>query len=388
MHLTREEERMLDGEYGEAVRKAMELIVSIGEALGAERLVPITSAHVSGISVSNIGAEGVELIEWFARHGGRARVRATVNPMGFDLDGVIPRDPREWSLQERLLRALSVMGFHLTLTCAPYEHGNRPGLGEHIAWAESSAVIYANSVLGARSNREGGIVALAAAITGRIYEWGMHLDEERNPRVRVTLRGWRPRDEAEAGLLGALLGLRVREVPLLEARLPGLEEARSLLAAAAAWGSHALIHLEGHTPERRACVKCEKVEVDRAELTAFHEEHFDDIEGSDAVFIGCPHVTIDVMRLVEAYAEKCGGFRIPVLVAAPGVCKLRPSAQNLVILRGTCPVVARLESLGFDKIATNSLKAAFYLPRRHGIRVAVADAKTLLRYACNPRSRA
>ena len=387
MHLTREEERMLNGEHGEAVRKAMELIVAVGEALGAERLIPITSAHVSGISVSNIGPEGVELIEWFASNGGRAIVTATVNPMGFDLDGFLPRSESEWRLQQRLLKALASMGFRLTLTCAPYEYGNRPGKGEHIAWAESSAVIYANSVLGARSNREGGIVALAAALTGRTYYWGLHIEEARTPKVLVATNGWRPRDEAEAGILGALIGVSVRGVPLLDLTLRDDEAIRNLLAAAAAWGSHALIHIRGVTPEKTECSRCEKVAIDQREVRAFSEEHFDSLEDADAVFIGCPHATGRTLGIVKKYAEKCGGFRIPVLVATAGVCGYKPSLRNLYLLRGTCPVVARLEGLGFEKIATNSLKAAFYLPKRHGVRVAVAGIRELLSYACRGGSR-
>ena len=383
MYLTREEERMLEGEYGEAVAKAMELIVAIGEALGAERLIPVVSAHVSGISVSNIGAEGVELIEWFIRRGGKARIEATVNPMGFDLDGILPREPGDWELQERLLRALASMGFRLTLTCTPYEYGNRPNPGDHIAWAESSAVIYANSILGARSNREGGIVALAAAITGRIYEWGMHLDEERQPTIRIELERWTPIDEAEAGVLGALIGVEVKGVPLLNAKLPGEEALRSLLAAAAAWGSHALIHIPGVTPEKTHCSRCERLSIGRRDVQNFIEEHFDSLEDVEAVFIGCPHASPKTIDNIIEYGLKCGGYRIPVFIAAPGVYTGRVSVKNVIVLRGTCPVVARMDKLGFAKIATNSLKAAFYLPKRHGIRVAVAGLKTLLRYACN-----
>ncbi len=374
---------MLRGERGPAVQKAMEIIVAVGEALGAERLIPVSSVHVSGVSVSNIGAEGVELIEWFLRAGGRVVVeKATVNPMGFDLDGVLPRDEREWRLQLRLLDALRRMGFRVILSCTPYRLGNRPSLGEHVAWAESSAVIYANSVLGARTNREGGIVALAAALTGRIYEYGLHLDEARRPHVRVKLRGWRPRDEAEAGLLGAYLGLRLREIPVVEG-LRGVDEEAviNLLAAAAAWGSHALVYLEGVSPERPGCGDCERLEVDRREAAGIAEEEFIDPEDAEAVFIGCPHATPETVRRVEDMLAGCGAPRIPVYIATPGCC-IDASARYARLLRGTCLVVYEVKRLGVRSIATNSLKAAFYLKRRHGLEVAVAPLEQLLRVAC------
>lgn len=385
---------MLNGEYGEAVRKAMEILVRIGEALGAPRLIPVTSVHVSGISVNNIGVEGVELIEWFARNGARVLVkRATINPMGFDLDGIMPRDSREWALQLRLLNAFRNMGFSTMVTCTPYDAGNRPGRGEHIAWSESSAVLYANSVLGARTNREGGIVALAAGITGRIYLWGMHLDEERMPThlIRIVVKD-DVRNDLYSGVVGAIIGSVVDGIPLIDEGYR-VDEAgvRNLLAAAGAWGSLPLIYLPGVTPDyrdaRSRCDTCERLEIDDREIKDFIERvgGYAD-ENVDAIFVGCPHVNTSVLDYIMNKLEKCGGTKIPFYVAVGGHVPReyvdKGLRLNIRVVRGTCMVVTELSRLGLESIATNSMKAAFYLPRRHGVQVKLGELDKLVSIAC------
>lgn len=149
MELTREQERMLAGEHGEAKRRLMRLLVSLGEIYGAGRLVPIASAQVSGVSYKSIGDPGLELLEDLAAQGARVRVPTTLNPAGIDLEawrelGI----PEEFARKQmRIIEAFKQMGAQPTATCVPYLVGHRPRFGEHLAWAESSAVIFANSVL-------------------------------------------------------------------------------------------------------------------------------------------------------------------------------------------------------------------------------------------------
>ncbi len=396
MKLEKRDEDMLRGKYGEAVAKAMEIIVSIAEALDSKRLLDVESVHVSGISVSNIGRAGVELIESFLRMGGRVQVPlATVNPIGYDVFGLLPRDAEEWGLQLRVIKALERMGFRNILSCAPYDYGNRPRRGAHIAWAESSAVLYANSVLGAYTNREGGIIALAAGLTGRIYEWGLHIPEERVPRVRVKIEG-RLASELLGGLLGAYLGLYIEHIPLIEG---GGEEAyndemlvKNLLAAAGAWGSHALIYLPGVTPNYTKMVNrvTATTRVSISEL----KKLLDDIGGvtnsPDVIFVGCPHLSFSMVERVLSTIEKCGSAHIPVYVATCG-CVDRSIVKharklNVYILAGTCPVVTNISRWGVKSIATNSLKAAFYLPRRHNVEVMVGSLNELITLACTVKS--
>ncbi|HIJ17577.1 MAG TPA: DUF521 domain-containing protein, partial [Thermoplasmata archaeon] len=164
MHLTSKEERTLAGEEGPGRQKAMELLVAIGDIYGARRLIPITSAQVSGASFKTIGDAGIKFLEDFSKEA-KATVRASVNPLGLDMKRWrsmgIERDFR--AKQARIVSAYASMKLEPLYTCTPYLSGNRPRTGQHIAWAESSATVFANSVLGALTNREGGPSALSAA---------------------------------------------------------------------------------------------------------------------------------------------------------------------------------------------------------------------------------
>jgi predicted aconitase len=166
--LTKEEQRMFDGELGEASRESMEILVALGKIFGAEGMIPITSAQVSGVSFKTIGQAGLDYLSDLSRKGAKVNVPTFLNPAGMDRE-----QWREMGIPEafakkqiEVLDAFSSMGIMKTCTCAPYNIGIRPKKGEHIAWAESSAVAFANSILGARTNREGGPSALAAAICG------------------------------------------------------------------------------------------------------------------------------------------------------------------------------------------------------------------------------
>src|SRR5437879_2664099 len=172
-----------------AERTSMRLLSALGEIYEADRLIRIASAHVAGASYKMVGDPGLEFIEDFARDA-RIVVPATVNPLGMDLDrwreqGV----PEDFAAnQKRIATAYRRMGVRESFSCTPYLIGNRPKFGEHIAWAESSAACFANSVLGARTNREGGPSALASAVTGVTPNYGPHLDGERHATTVVDVR--------------------------------------------------------------------------------------------------------------------------------------------------------------------------------------------------------
>src|SRR6266705_935551 len=207
MRLTATQRHLVE-EGTDGQRKAMEILLTVGRLADAPRLVPITSAHVSGASYKMIGDPGLEFLEEFAQSA-RVSVPTTVNPLGTDLaqwqELGVPATFAE--KQARIARAYETMGVRPSYSCTPYLLGVRPALGEHIAWAESSAVCFANSVLGARTNREGGPAALAAAIVGATPEYGLHADEGREPTVIVKVRT-KPRGIAYS-LIGLVAGERV-----------------------------------------------------------------------------------------------------------------------------------------------------------------------------------
>ena len=254
MDLTTEENEMLSGSRGRATQKAMQILVALGEIYGAERMIPVTSVQIAGVSYDNLGEAGLQFLSEMADGGGRVRVLTTLNPAGMDMEnwrslGIPPEFAEK---QQRVLEAFARMGVQLTCTCTPYLTGNLPGFGEHIAWSESSAVCYANSCLGARTNREGGPSALAAALTGFTPEYGFHLPENRLPTLTVEVSA-RLEGTSDFGALGKVIGEHIqasKSVPyILGIKSATLEELKSLCASLATYGGAALFHMAGITPE-------------------------------------------------------------------------------------------------------------------------------------------
>src|SRR5271157_629355 len=252
MFLTKEEEQMLSGERGEGVRKAMEIVVALGKIYDAEKLVEVGSVQVSGVSYKNLGDAGIEFLEDWAAKGGRITVKTTLNPAGMDLENWRKLGFKEEFARKQLkvMDAFRKMGIPSTCTCTPYLIGNVPKFGEHIAWGESSAVAFANSVIGARTNREGGPSALAAAICGRTAAYGFHLDENRKADfdfdVRCDVKGFE-----DFGALGNMIGKIVKnKVPYVRGlKKSDRDKLKVFGASMAASGAVALWHAEGITPE-------------------------------------------------------------------------------------------------------------------------------------------
>ena len=274
MKLTLEEQRMLDGEHGRATQKAMEILVALGTIYGAERMVPVTSVQIAGVSYDNLGEAGLHWLSEMADGGGKTRVLTTLNPAGMDIEnwqalGISEDFARN---QLRVIDAFARMNVVTTCSCTPYLIGNSPHFGQHIAWSESSAVCYANSVIGARSNREGGPSALAAALTGVTPEYGMHLDAQRRPGVTIHVQAQLP-DNNDFGALGVVIGKRLeqfKEKPI--AYITGIDQAsvenlKSFCASVATYGGAALFHMRGVTPEAdRFAAPDETIAITQADL--------------------------------------------------------------------------------------------------------------------------
>jgi predicted aconitase len=187
--LTTDEKEMLDGKYGNAVRKSMEILTTLGDIYGAEKMIDVASVQVAGVSYSNLGEAGLDYLSELAKDG-KVKVLTTLNPAGMDLENreALGIDEDFAKNQERVIDAFAAMGIITTCTCTPYLIGNAPHFGQHLAWAESSAVCYSNSVIGARTNREGGPSALASGLTGKTPEYGLHLDENRHGQILVDIK--------------------------------------------------------------------------------------------------------------------------------------------------------------------------------------------------------
>lgn len=374
LELTAEERAMLAGESGPGVRKAMEIVVALGQIYGARRLVPVSSVQVAGVSYRNLGQAGLEFLRAWADQGARVRVPTTLNPAGMDLTAW-----RELSFSEDFARqqlavieAYERLGVSTTCTCTPYLVGNVPRLGEHVAWAESSAVSYANSVLGARTNREGGPGALAAAIVGRTAAYGLHLDENRRATLRVDVR-CPVRTLSDFGALGYRVGKAARDrVPYFVGLDGGHGQAmlKALGAAMAASGAVALYHVADVTPEAEQpgilSPDHETLVVD--DLTPAYAALNSDTRQIDLVWFGCPHASLEeIAEVVQLLAGR--RVQTALWITTAREAREQATAEGLVaaveasggrVVADMCVAVAPMQEVGVHTLATPSAKGAFY----------------------------
>lgn len=391
MYLSREEEKMMKGEMGYAKQVAMEILVALGEIYGAERMVPIKSAQVSGVSYKNLGEAGIEWLEELSRDG-RVEVYTTLNPAGMDIEkwreiGISEEFANQ---QMRIINIYTKMGIYPTLTCTPYLAGNKPSMGDHIAWSESSAVIYANSVLGARTNREGGPSALAAALTGRTPYYGLHIKENRAYSIRVNTPNLK--DEYDFALLGYIVGKNSKgAIPLFSGiKSVNQVELKALGAALASTGGVPMFHIEGLTPEYMLTPndRVEEMDIEERDLIEARDE-LNDYTEPDLIFIGCPHCSLEELVIVlEKLGDRevkkemwiCVSRAVKDLAEELGIYQ-KLEERGVKILCDTCPIVAPVSSLGIKSIATNSAKGAWYSRNLNNLNVKISRLSDLIEEA-------
>lgn len=382
MEITKEEERMLDGEFGEGTKIAMELILKLGEYYGAKNTVKIGSVQISGISYKNLGEYGIDLLERF--RGSSVKVPSYLNPIGFDLDEpeFFTNDSSFIKGQLKILEIFKSIGAHLSLTCTPYYILN-PKMGEHIAWAESSAIVYANSVLGARTNRESGISALAAALTGRAANYGLHQDEGRRATIIVDFDfNLNFFDHAIAGLfLGSKIG---KGIPYFKGISNNLDALKALGAALNSSGSIPMFHAENITPEFKDAVSVdlEKITISRKDLENFRLSLSTDID-PDVVMIGCPHLSTEELKNIAFFLKKRKVRQGKSLILFTSR-KVKEEAINYIVeiersgarvFTDTCMVVSPLQEK-YSVVGLNSGKATYYVGKER--KVFFTDMVTLM----------
>src|SRR6266540_2317637 len=246
---------MLDGERGEAARLAMRIVADLAGVMEADRLIDVASAHVDGCLYH--GPAGLEFAERLVAGGAAVSVPTTLNTGSLDLlhPDLVRETPERATAARRQMDLYVAMGCRATWTCAPYQLPGRPSLGENVAWAESNAIVFANSVLGARTNRYGDYIDIAAAITGRAPRSGLHLAENRRGQLLLRLEGIPDalqRDDSLYPVLGYLTGLLAGErIPVIDGlpRETTEDQLKALGAASASAGAVAMFHAVGVTPE-------------------------------------------------------------------------------------------------------------------------------------------
>ncbi|UCD46154.1 MAG: aconitase X catalytic domain-containing protein [Candidatus Bathyarchaeota archaeon] len=391
MILTKEQEAMLAGEEGPAAAKLLELLVALGEVFGAERLVAVESAHIAGVSYKNLGEAGTEWLEEQADLGAKARIWATLNPAGMDmekwLEMGVPRGFAEG--QRRVISTFQRMGVEPTCTCTPYLVGHVPKLGSQIAWAESSAVCYSNSVLGARTNRESGPTTLASAVTGLASLYGYRLEENRRPGAVVDVEVGLE-TPLEFSALGYLTGRRLgTTVPYFRGLGDlSLESKKALGAACATKGGITLWHGEGVTPEaglyeglldglERFTVGSSDIEAEVERLTAPLDDPI--------IVLGCPHSSLGELEMIAGLVRgRDMEGRLWVFTSRSVYAEAKASGYvggieeaGGRVVRDTCMVVAPVIEMGWREVATNSFKAAHYMTNA-GLKTRLGTVQELL----------
>lgn len=382
MKLTSFEEKALRGKYGKGLGLAARITVNLGEFFNAPYTVGITSAHISGVSLKTGGKALERVLDIIAEGNNTTRVPAFLNPAGFDLRRYesmgVPEDFQR--RQQEIIEKFVSLGVLPTLTCTPYLNGLVPKKGDILAWAESSAVTFANSYIGARTNRESGISALAAALTGRTPYYGLLIRENRRPDLIVRTEEELTVEGDRLYMLGLLVGKRrPTSIPYMTGIEPkNVTEYKGLGAGMAASGNISLYHVEGETPEAgwaKRTIDEGREAVPSLTITRdMMEELFERNRPKtlpSLMAVGCPHASVEEIIEIDRSLKgevKDTDFWIftsrqtEILAARMGlVGSLK--RKGVEIFADTCMVVMPTEQLDYDLIATNSSKALHYLPR-------------------------
>ncbi|MEM0123416.1 MAG: aconitase X catalytic domain-containing protein [Conexivisphaerales archaeon] len=378
MILEKDEEKGLKGEYGEGVQSAYRILVAVGKAMGAERMIRITSAHISGVNYHNIGDAGLDFLEDMSRTS-RFSVKTTINPCGAPLEGDfgIKFSKDLVDSQLRIINAFRKMGAQGSCNCVPFEGENIPQQGEHVSWAESNAVVYGNSIAKIMTNRESGLSALAAAIVGKTPFYGLHIEENRKPKefinVTVKLDGG-----PEFAALGYFLGKNFKDV----VGISGINGAThtELKALSASVGTYG--------PMGMFCLvqTGSGIEFGKAEL----EESLASISDSDdgeIIVLGCPFLSSEeISEFAMSLKGRVMIKKTYLFTYKSSFDKLKANGHyeelkraGIEVLYDVCPSLSRIpELLGVRSIITDSGKASFYMKASSKVRLKMMKRKDIV----------
>jgi predicted aconitase len=372
MNLTKQEQAMLDGAEGHAVQKSMEILTALGDIYGAESLIKVGSVQVAGVSYHNLCDAGLEFLNELAKDG-KVRVLTTLNPAGMDLEnwqqlGISPEFAEKQNL---VIKAFEKMGILTSCTCTPYLIGNLPIYGEHLAWSESSAVTFANSVIGAKTNREGGPSALAAAFVGKTPCYGLHLDENRVPDIHVQVNASLAK-LSDWGALGFAIGKKAEnKIPYITGiKTAELDELKSFCASIVTYGSKPLFYIKGITAaSEKQTQPRETLAIEQSDIKNAYDNINDEVSDIELVCVGCPHCSIkeisEIADLVQGKKVAKGTeFWVATSRSAKQLADKRGYTQVIEAAGGkfacdTCMAVAPLKGK-FKSLATTSAKGCFY----------------------------
>ena len=405
LELTDADRRTLQGESGPAAQTALRLIVAVAEAEGAQRLIDISGAHIDGCLFH--GLAGLEFAERLVAQRAQVRVPTTLNVSSLDLlhPELLRIDPERRAFARRLMEAYEAMGCEPTWTCAPYQLATRPGLGDQIAWGESNAIAFANSVLGARTNRYGDFLDICAAITGRVPDSGLHRTAGRRARVVFRIEDVGQRllhSDVLYPVLGHLVGAMAgTDVVAIDGLPAGVHEDRlkALAAAAASSGGLALVHVVGTTPEAPTLDAALQggepervVPVTATMLRAARDElSLTDGAALTSVSLGTPHYSVSEFEALLGFLDGTAAdpdihayvstsrFVLAEIAGQGWVADLERLGIRLVT--DTCTYITPILETRDRVVMTDSAKWAYYAPGNIGVQVVFGSTEECVRSA-------
>jgi len=409
MHLTDEEKKILNGEHGEPKKIAMKILARLGETFGAERMIPVASAHLVACSYQVTGEAGIQIYTRLVEQGARVSVPTTLDPGSIDFERWKKfKTPKEYVKRQIVIsELLQKMGVIPTWSCTPYYFLNIPRFGQNLAWSESSAVIFANSVIGARTNRMSAYLDLCAAIVGRVPYFGLHIPENRKGEILIELTSELSDHFSDVyfPVLGYLIGqVSEDKIPVING-VPSasFDQLKAFGAAAAATGSIALYHMVGVTPEARNLNEAfqgtkplKKIRIGIRNIQETIESMRTYTSGKiDIVALGCPHASIEQMRryaklLKGKHVHKevelwiCTNEVVKFMAKKMGYIKTIERAGGRIMV-GTCLNNCPLSKWNFRYLVTDSGKFTYYTPTTIGTKCYYTGTEKCIRTAIEGR---
>ena len=372
MYLTKEEEQILNGEAGETLRQAIQILVALGDIYGADRLIPIKSAQIAGVSYKTIGDAG---LEWISDLEGQVKVPAILNPAGMDLEDWerLRISPEFAEKQKEIVQAYKKLGIRCECTCTPYTlEGFSVSYGDHLAWSESSAI--------------------SAALLWKTANYGFHLDKNRVPEVSVSVEC--SLKESDYGALGYVAGKLIgNRVPIFQLRSkPEKDELKSLGAAMAASGAVALYHVKGVTPE--ACRMDfeepeEKIIIERSQLDEVYESKGKEPE---LITIGCPHCSAAELKKAAELLKGKTVSKETWIFTSRELAERYPEYIRTIeesgakVVCDTCMVVSPATN-SYSCVMVNSGKAFAYVPGMCGAQSVYGNMEACINKATGGKER-
>jgi predicted aconitase len=370
LELTKEEEAALKGDYGETLSLAYRVLVAIGEATNATRLLPIEWAHLSGVNYNTIGDAGEEFLTNLSIDS-KFKVKTTVNPMGFDPDTVSEYEISENFIkkQNNIKNSYEKMGAVPTFSCIPYEIFELPKGGTHVAFAESNAAIYANSLANLKTNKEGAFSALASALTGKSPFSDLRNDDSRNPNLTIRLET-QPKDELTFGMLGYFAGkVAGSSVAISGVKEPDRRSCKSLCAGMGTSGTCGMFTFGE--------AKGETIDFGKEEAQKIHDE-LNTTDSGDIITLGSPQLGLDELSDLSKML-KGKTFKKRCMIFCPrtvheqaqrfGYTKEIEHAGGELLSDCCICLTPLIDKKDVDGVITNSVKGAYYLKTSNGVDV-------------------